>query len=62
MPQNYGQLIPADQLNQLVQYLIDSTAKGGQGGSSKGEERRRLAAAEKHLRGSIAGHHTCGTA
>ncbi len=36
MPQNYQQLIPADQLNQLVKYLIDSTAKGG-GGSSKGK-------------------------
>jgi len=36
MPQNYQQLIPADQLNQLVKYLIDSTAKGS-GGSSKGK-------------------------
>lgn len=35
MPQNYQQLIPADQLNQLVKYLLDSTAKGG-GGASKG--------------------------
>jgi mono/diheme cytochrome c family protein len=33
MPQNYQQMIPADQLNQLVKYLLDSTAKGG-GGSS----------------------------
>jgi mono/diheme cytochrome c family protein len=36
MPQNYQQLIPADQLNQLVKYLLDSTAKGGGGSSGSG--------------------------
>jgi cytochrome c2 len=35
MPQNYAQAITAQQLNQLVQYLIASTSKGG-GGSSSG--------------------------
>jgi len=36
MPENYQQLIPADQLNQLVKYLLDSTAKGGGGASGSG--------------------------
>jgi mono/diheme cytochrome c family protein len=36
MPENYQQLIPADQLNQLVKYLLDSTAKGGGGASAGG--------------------------
>jgi mono/diheme cytochrome c family protein len=36
MPENYQQLIPADQLNQLVKYLLDSTAKGGGGSSGSG--------------------------
>jgi mono/diheme cytochrome c family protein len=34
MPPNFGTLITPDQLNQLVQYLIDST--GGGGGSAGG--------------------------
>jgi mono/diheme cytochrome c family protein len=29
MPQNFGTIITAQQLNQLVQYLISSTSKGG---------------------------------
>ncbi len=29
MPQNFGTIITAQQLNQLVQYLLSSTAKGG---------------------------------
>jgi cytochrome c2 len=36
MPQNYAQIITAQQLNQLVQYLIDSTSKGGAGAGSAG--------------------------
>jgi mono/diheme cytochrome c family protein len=32
MPDNFEQLIPADQLQQLVQYLVSSTSGGGQGG------------------------------
>ena len=36
MPDNFSQLIPADQLNQLVQYLIASTGGGGAGGASTG--------------------------
>jgi mono/diheme cytochrome c family protein len=32
MPDNYQDLIPADQLQQLVQYLISSTSGGGQQG------------------------------
>jgi len=37
MPQNYPQLIPAKDLNDLVNYLVTSTSKGGSsGGASKG--------------------------
>ena len=36
MPSNFSQLIPADQLTQLVQYLIDSTGGGGGKGSAGG--------------------------
>jgi mono/diheme cytochrome c family protein len=34
MPQNYQQLITPNDLNQLVNYLVTSTHKGGSGGSS----------------------------
>jgi mono/diheme cytochrome c family protein len=35
MPQNFSTIITPTQLNQLVQYLITSTAKGSAGGGSK---------------------------
>jgi mono/diheme cytochrome c family protein len=34
MPQNFGETIPAKELDQLVEYLVESTA-GGKGGGSK---------------------------
>ncbi len=37
MPQNYGTAIPADQLDQLVEFLMQSTSgKGGSGGKGGG--------------------------
>jgi mono/diheme cytochrome c family protein len=34
MPQNYSTIITSQQLDQLVQYLVDSTSKGSSGGGS----------------------------
>jgi mono/diheme cytochrome c family protein len=36
MPQNYGQLIPPDQLKQLVDYLVAQAGGGGGGGAGGG--------------------------
>lgn len=50
MPQNYGTTIPADQLNQLVQYLVSSTS--GHGGSATASGSSGSKGSQKASKGS----------